>query len=348
MVMLALALAYAGPHFPPPGPPAWKGGPPPHAAVLAHAQAHNPHFGGEALDGLDNDGDGLIDNLLFADADAVLRAPEGSRLTHMHSVGALVGNAGEGLVIASQDGLAFIAIEATQDGALVDYPVLYGASIGRSAARVGGTVLIGEPDADVVHHMDATTLEPLAVQTGVRGFGSALSAWDDRYWAAGASKSGQVQLFDATGSLVRTVSRPHSQLADLGYAVAVGDLLHGDDVPDLVFGGPTSSDPKPGENKGTGVAYVLGASGACSWVWGGGQCQLIYGEIGPARVGHALEAMADVTADGHSDWLAGAPDYYGQGLVTVKAGGTIPDAHNGLASFASTRLWGAPDSFLGA
>ncbi|MCO4747202.1 MAG: FG-GAP repeat protein, partial [Proteobacteria bacterium] len=41
-------------------------------------------------------------------------------------------------------------------------------------------------------------------------------------------------------------------------------------------------------------------------------------------------------------------DYYGQGLVTVKAGGTIPDAHNGLASFASTRLWGAPDSFLGA
>jgi len=78
-----------------------------------------------------------------------------------------------------------------------------------------------------------------------------------------------------------------------GYAVAGGEDLDGDGVPDLVIGAPT------GEPAAGCVQARSGRSGAVLWTAGGSEP----GE----RFGHSLDLLGDLDGDGRAEVVVGAP-----------------------------------------
>src|SRR6266849_3684196 len=109
----------------------------------------------------------------------------------------------------------------------------------------------------------------------------------------------------ATGALIRTITSPVAEkLPSFGFAVAGGQDLNGDGIPDFVIGAPLQSGLR-------GAAYVFnGANGTL----------LRTLRAAPqvfAKFGASVALIPDVTGDGRPDVMVGAPDHTVNGLLNA-------------------------------
>ena len=112
-------------------------------------------------------------------------------------------------------------------------------------------------------------------------------------------------LSGANGALIFTIAAPESeQLHSFGFAVAAGQDLNHDGVPDFAIGAPLSSQLK-------GAAYVFsGVDGT-----------LLHTLRGPAqrfaKFGYSIGLSSDFTGDGRPDIVVGAPDESANSLLNA-------------------------------
>lgn len=109
----------------------------------------------------------------------------------------------------------------------------------------------------------------------------------------------------ATGTLIFTITSPAPErLPSFGFAVAGGRDLNGDGAPDFAIGAPLQNSLK-------GAAYIFNGSDGTL------QRRLRTPSQQFSRFGAAITLSLDVTGDGKSDVLVGAPDQTVNGLLNA-------------------------------
>jgi hypothetical protein len=114
----------------------------------------------------------------------------------------------------------------------------------------------------------------------------------------------------ATGALIFTITTPATPAAEklpsFGFAVAGGQDVDGDGIPDFVIGAPLQNSLK-------GAAYIFKGSDGTLQRRLSGPLQAF------ARFGTSVALSPDITGDGRPDVLVGTPDRTVNGLLNAGA-----------------------------
>jgi hypothetical protein len=223
-------------------------------------------------------------------------------------------NAGEAFVFDGKDGAILFTLKAPEpeEGARFGHAVSGIADVNNDGTP---DLLVGEPKRDfsedvpdsgavyIFSGADGTLLRTLLPPADTDGrFGSAIADAGDLQEdgvpdvLVGEPGSSIVHIISGqTGVTILSIFRGHEALPSFGSAVAGGKDLDGDGKLDFVVGAPL-------DNKLAGAAYVYNRDGSL-------QRTLTARPQSFAKFGSSVAVTDDLTGDGQSDIIVGAPDH---------------------------------------